>query len=332
MQRRARARGGRRTRAARRLAARLAGLAALALLAACAPPRDAGRSRPEAVRATRFEQRELRVLGLRLRYVDEGPSAGPRDLRRPAVLVIPGHTARIEGFDEMIPALARRHRVLVLDLPGSGYSEKPERDYTLRFYEDVLVAFLDSVGAPQAHLVGGSLGGNLVLRLGHRFPDRFPRLVAWAPAGAWEAHPWVAAGMRGLGGFALFWPTVWVQSRYWYADDWPGRDAALAETFAYYDEVMGPGFLRMYWGIAADQVAQSLFTIAPEIAQPTLLCWGDLDDGANMGEGVARLHRLLPHSKLRVFPGARHSLESEIPGPLGEAVDEFLRRPATLLP
>ena len=130
----------------------------------------------------------------------------------------------------------------------------------------------------------------------------------------------------------LFWPTVWVQSRYWYSDDFPRRAAALAETFAYYREVMCPGFIRMYWGMAADQVSHSLFDIAPEIKQPVLLMWGDRDNGANMGAGVARLHHLLPHNELRVFPGARHSLEAEIPTELAGVIDEFVSRPATSLP
>jgi len=77
---------------------------------------------------------------------------------------------------------------------------------------------------------------------------------------------------------------------------------------------------------------RSLFDIAPEIRQPTLLGWGDRDNGANMGEGVARLHQLLPHSQLLVFRNARHSLASEVPEPLAAAIAEFLSRPASRLP
>jgi len=307
-------------------------LAVPLLLTACprsAEP-DPPPTRPLAVRTTPFAQRDLRVLGHRVRYIDEGPTQ-PR--RRDRVLVlIPGHTSRIEEYDGLVPTLARHHRVLVLDYPGSGYADKPDRPYDLRFYEEVTLAFLDALGVERAVPVGGSLGGNLVLRLGHRAPERFPRLVAWAPGSAWEARPGIERVMRAAGGRLLFWPTVWIQSRFWYGRDWPGREAALADTFAYYEEVLGPGFVRMYWDMAADQVGRSLFEIAPAIAQPTLLMWGDRDDGANMGEGVARLHALLPHDELRVFPGARHSLAAEIPQPLADTIDEFLRRSEALLP
>lgn len=263
------------------------------------------------------------IDGIRLRHLDVPPSSGAAD--GPPLLVIPGHTARIEGFVELVPLLARRRRVLVVDLPGSGESAKPERRYDLRLYEDVLVGYLDHLGIDRAVPVGGSLGGNLVLRLGHRFPERFERLVLWAPGSAWEAKPALAAVTDRLLastalGRALFWPSVRIQSRFWYDAGFPQRQAHLDETFAYYRRVMCPGFVQMYWGMAADQLRRSLFDLAPEIAQPTLLMWGDRDHGANMGAGVARLHELLPNSRLHVFPGRRHSLEAECPAELADAI------------
>jgi len=114
--------------------------------------------------------------------------------------------ARIEGFDAVVPVLAAEHRVLVLDLPGSGYSDKPVLRYDLRLYEDALVGFLDALGVERAVPVGGSLGGNLVLRLGHRFPDRFERLVVWAPGSAWPARPRIARLVRRSFGRRLLHP------------------------------------------------------------------------------------------------------------------------------
>jgi pimeloyl-ACP methyl ester carboxylesterase len=285
------------------------------------------------VRTTPFPTREANLLGLRIRYVEVGPTAAgaDRDAELP-LLLIPGHTSRIEEYDGIVPALAARRRVVVLDYPGSGWSEKPDRAYSLALYEDVSLALLDALGMTRAHLAGGSLGGNLVLRLAHREPARFERIAPWAPGGAWRANARLGRAFRALRSRALFWPIVWIQSRYWYGKDWPGRDAALADTFAYYRAVFSTGFVRMYFEMAADQVERSLFPIAPAIPHPTWLGWGDQDHGANMGAGVSRLAKLLPRCELRVFPGARHSLAAEIPGPLGDAIDEFLTRPAAALP
>jgi pimeloyl-ACP methyl ester carboxylesterase len=277
------------------------------------------------VRSTPFPQRDAQVLGLRVRYIDVGPTQAPA-AGAPALLLIPGHTSRIEEYDGLVPVLARRHRVVVLDYPGSGYAEKPDRAYSLALYEDVSTRLLDVLGIGAAYLAGGSLGGNLVLRLGHRHPDRFPRLAPWAPGSAWRPQPRIGRAMRALRRTPLFWPIVWIQSRYWYGPTWPGRGAALAETFAYYREVMEPGFVRMYFEMAADQVERTLFELAPQIQQPVWLGWGDQDDGANMGAGVAKLAKRMPHSELKVFPGARHSLAAEVPDALAASIDEFLTR------
>lgn len=278
-------------------------------------------SRPRSATATSHEQRDVTVNGLRIRYVDVRPS----EERDSPVLLIHGHGSRLEEYEELVPHLATRRRVLVPDLPGSGYSDKPDRRYDLAFFEDTLLGFLDAAGVERAHLAGGSLGGNLVLRLGHREPERFGRLAAWAPASAWERmHGWALFGhlMKHLR--FMFWPSLWVQSRFWYSKSWQGRHRALAEAWTYFREVYGPGFHRMYWEIGADQARTSLFPHAHRIEHETYLAYGDQDKALGMDRGVQRLATLLPRALLRCFRGARHSLANEIPEVLGGEVDAFL--------
>lgn len=280
-------------------------------------------ARPRAATVTAHPQRDTVVHGLRLRFID----VRPREESDIPVLLIHGHSSRLEEYEELVPHLARRRRVLVPDLPGSGYSDKPDRRYDLALLEDSLLGFLDAVGVERCHLAGGSLGGNLVLRLGRRQGDRFGRLAAWAPAGVWERmHHWAFFGrvMKHLR--FMFWPSIWVQSRFWYSPSWPGRHKALADVWAYYREVYGPGFHRMYWEIGVDQALSSLFPHAARIEHATYLAYGDQDKALGMDRGVQRLAKLLPKAVLRCFAGARHSLANEIPELLGGEVDAFLAR------
>ncbi|MDQ3034724.1 MAG: alpha/beta hydrolase [Myxococcota bacterium] len=264
----------------------------------------------------------MEVLGVRTRYVDVRAT----DEEGPPLLLVHGHASRIEEYDALVPLLAPRRRVIVVDLPGCGLADKPaDREYTLARYQEFLLAFLDQLGAKTAHVAGGSLGGNLALRLGADHPERFTRLAVWAPAGAWRPmRGWMmfAKTMRRLPSF--FWPSMWVQSRFWYSRSWPGRDAALEDAFRYYREVSGPGFFRMYWDVGHDQASTSLFDHVGRITQPVFLGWGDRDHALGMGVGVAALAKMIPTARLHVFPGASHSLANERVQELGQVVDAFL--------
>jgi pimeloyl-ACP methyl ester carboxylesterase len=277
---------------------------------------------PRAVPCTHHPEKHVTVLdGIRLRYVDVGVQNG-----EPPLLLLHGLASRIEEYEDLISALEpSRRRIVALDLPGNGYSDKPARKYSLELMEDASLALLDHLDIRRANVAGGSLGGNLTLRLGLRQPERFGKLAAWAPAGAWEPHRIWPRLLRFLPWRLLFWHVLKLQSRFWYHPKWPGRQAALDGAFRHYREVYCEGFLRMYCDLGFEQVTTSLFPVAGKIRQPTLLGWGDQDNGLDMGTGVKRLLKIIPNARLVVFPDARHSLANEVPGPLAKSIDGFLK-------
>lgn len=73
--------------------------------------------------------------------------------------------------------------VHAVDLPGHGSSTKDVGGGSLRELADVVVGFLDAVGAPAAHLVGHSMGGAVVAATAALVPDRVRSLTLVAPAG-----------------------------------------------------------------------------------------------------------------------------------------------------
>src|SRR5271155_629642 len=89
--------------------------------------------RPERVSATKHPQLDATVLGdVRLRYVDVPPTRE----EAPPLVLLHGLASRIEEYEGIIDPLRSRRRVIVMDLPGNGYSDKPVRSYTLSFLED----------------------------------------------------------------------------------------------------------------------------------------------------------------------------------------------------
>ena len=150
----------------------------------------------------------------RRRPPPDAPTVVPGD--HDVLLFIHGHSSRAEEASDLAPRLVDRAReqgrrlaVIAVDLPCNGYSGTidhervaPSADSAyntgypvLDFIEEFIVQFVERLGARgimdpsgMAGVIGGSLGGNMALRLSRRDFGRFPWLaqaVAWSPASTW---------------------------------------------------------------------------------------------------------------------------------------------------
>ncbi len=105
----------------------------------------------------------------------------------PAVVALHGLGATKGSFIPTVAALADRFRVIALDLPGFGDSDKPiGASYDARFFARAVVDLLDALEIERAHLIGNSLGGRMALEVGLEHPERVDRLVLLAPSLAWR--------------------------------------------------------------------------------------------------------------------------------------------------
>ncbi|HXW58658.1 MAG TPA: alpha/beta fold hydrolase [Solirubrobacteraceae bacterium] len=105
------------------------------------------------------------------------------------VLALHGLGGTKGSFLPTVAALADRDRfrVIALDLPGFGDSDKPIRaSYDARYFADSVVDLLDALELERAHLIGNSLGGRVALETALCYPDRVGRLALLAPSLAWR--------------------------------------------------------------------------------------------------------------------------------------------------
>ncbi len=113
----------------------------------------------------------------------------------PPVIAIHGLGATKASFLATVAALADRHRVIAIDLPGFGDSDKPVgAPYDARWFATAIVQLLDALELDRADLIGNSLGGRVALEVGLRAPERLQRLALLAPSMAWRRkRPWAPA-------------------------------------------------------------------------------------------------------------------------------------------
>jgi pimeloyl-ACP methyl ester carboxylesterase len=115
----------------------------------------------------------------------------------PPVLAIHGLGGTKGSFLFTVAALADRFRVVAVDLPGFGDSDKPiGAAYDPRFFAEAMIDLLDALELDRADLIGNSLGGRVALELALRAPERVGRLALLAPSLAWRQRRRWAPALR----------------------------------------------------------------------------------------------------------------------------------------
>lgn len=90
------------------------------------------------------------------------------------------------SFLPTVAALAGRYRVVAMDFPGFGESDKPiGAAYDAEWFARSAFHTLDALGVDEAHVVGNSMGGRVAIEAGLMHRDRVRGLVLLSPALAW---------------------------------------------------------------------------------------------------------------------------------------------------
>jgi non-heme chloroperoxidase len=96
----------------------------------------------------------------------------------PPVVLIAGFGLSHEVWDGEVRELAAAgHRVVCIDLRGTGRSDKPVGDYSVARLAADVEAVLDALDVRDVTLVGWSFGGQIALALTATAPQRIRRLV-----------------------------------------------------------------------------------------------------------------------------------------------------------
>jgi pimeloyl-ACP methyl ester carboxylesterase len=268
---------------------------------------------------TPFVAHYVRVNGTDIRYIDAG-SGTP-------VIFLHGLGASIYSWRKnLVPIQSAGFRVIAFDNRGFGFSDKPAHGYSNADYEDLLIAFMDSLRLPDAVLVGHSMGGAIAAQCAATDPGRVRGLVLIDAAGFGVREPWV---LRIFG-----WPVVgrlvsglrsrWMIERILkstYAD--PGK-VRREDVDQYYAPQAEADFGRALRGVLHEFRFDALPGRLASVQIPTLVLWGERDEWipVQLGRAIASE---LPRVAFLSVPNAGHALPEEAPGEVNRLVIAFLR-------
>jgi 4,5:9,10-diseco-3-hydroxy-5,9,17-trioxoandrosta-1(10),2-diene-4-oate hydrolase len=250
---------------------------------------------------------------LRLRVLE----AGRGDT---TLLLLHGYGESLLAWRLLLDRFTRHYRVVTLDLPGFGLSDKPDAGYDYPAYARWLGDFLLQQTRGPVVVVGHSMGGQIAAGLALDHPDRVVAAVLIDPAGAG-----INTLLTDTGGIASP-ATKWVVSAISYV--LPVHDSAwLAE----------PPDAREYEPSSDSNSARSARRVLEQfdfaalkgrfgdLKQPVLLIWGEQDPTIpfSIGQQVAErlpCRRFVPLVTL-------HRPHQSVPDTVAAEMEAFLRHP-----
>jgi pimeloyl-ACP methyl ester carboxylesterase len=123
-----------------------------------------------------FEVKEVAIPGFRVEYME----AGEGD----ALVLLHGFGGDKDHWTRVAPYLTPHFRVIAVDLPGFGESDKPrDRDYTPTDEVAYLHAIIEALGLETFHLGGNSMGGLIAAKYAAAYPTEVESLWLLAPGG-----------------------------------------------------------------------------------------------------------------------------------------------------
>lgn len=259
-------------------------------------------------------QKFTNVNGYTIRYLDYGPPDGK------TLILLHGIGASAERWSRVIPALSKYFHVIIPDIIGFGYSDKPAVEYTMEFFIDFFKVFLDNLSISKSSIIGSSFGGHVATEFAIRFNHMVEKLVLVSPAGMMKTST----------------PTL---DRYIMAALYPVyehvyeafREMAYDAESAVSEEIVMDFVNRMRLTNAKYAFMSTVLGIryAPKlngrlsnITVPTLLVWGEHDRMIPLQ--YAREYDEIPKRELVVIKNCGHTPYVEKPMMFNKIVLKFL--------
>lgn len=272
-----------------------------------------------------LEQYFVPANGIATRVVEAGEG--------PPLVFVHGTGGHLEAYSRNIGTLSSDFRVITYDMAGHGFSEKPDRPYTIDFLSDHLLGLLDALHIDKANLSGESLGGWVAAWTAAHHPDRVERLILNTP-GNIANKPETMAMVKKSSLAAVQDPSlenVRARLEWLFYDKSFVTDELVRLRQRIYSQ---PGFDRAMQNIVAvqDPEIRKDYAWSPSwcglITVPTLLLWTDHDPTGGLDEADLLL-QWIPGADLHVIKGAGHWPQWECPDEFAEVhVDFLLGRPA----
>lgn len=242
----------------------------------------------------------------------------------PPVLLVTGYSGTMESWDRrLVDGLARHHRVIVFDNAGIGRTQAVPPPLTVDAMADQTSALIRALHLGRVDVLGWSMGSMIAQALAVRHPTEVRRLALCAsypgdgtavPPSRKELNAFESGEPQKV--MAALFPAGQTAARDTYLaaiSSYPAAPPATAATLAAQRHAVDA------WWAGTDPSGRKTATIAV----PTLVADGAADV-LDPTTNSRRLARLIPGSRLRLYPDAGHAFLFQESGPFLRLLEAFL--------
>jgi pimeloyl-ACP methyl ester carboxylesterase len=268
--------------------------------------------------------RFITVDGIRLHYVDRGTGT--------SLVLLHGNGSMIEDFQSsgLIDLAAENYRVIAIDRPGFGHSNRPRNTvWTPEAQADLVAAALKKIGVPRAIILGHSWGTLVALALAVKYPKQVQALVLasgyYYPSARADVVMLSPPAIPLIGDILshtispllsrLMWPLL--LRKIFGPSPVPEKFKGFPEEMAVRPSQIRASAAESALMIPSARILEQQYRL---LQMPVAILAG-AEDRLIESEQSAHLHRDIPHSTLRCVPGTGHMVHQRATGEIITAID-----------
>lgn len=243
--------------------------------------------------------RYIEISGRKVYYEEYGQGE--------SILMLHGGPGSIANFSKVIPTLSKNYRVIAMDSPGQGHSERV-KNVSYQVLAENASAFLDKLGIKKCYVVGWSDGACTTLLLAANRPDVVTKIF-------------VSGGFSTIDGFTdkakTFWSTITPEI---VEQSWGGWHIRYQKQYPENDWKTLIQDIRNMVNEKNYITDEKLKSINSKV----LLAFGDRDFYTM--EHIDHLFKTIPGAELMIVPGTGHSTFDQQPEIMTQAIENFFKK------
>jgi 2-hydroxy-6-oxonona-2,4-dienedioate hydrolase len=248
-------------------------------------------------------QRETYIDGQRGRYFTRIYQSKPMEEQQETIVLVHGLGLSGTYMHLLAKELQHDYLVLVPDMPGFGYSNKPQHVLNIQELGEALHDWSHSAHVKKAWYLGNSTGCQIITDLAFHYPDRVKGIILQGPT--------IDPSMRRKG------KQIWK-----FLQNSSGEPSS--QMLNMMKDYSLSGIKRVTKTLDFSMIYKTE-DFLPMINLPALVVRGDKDEIVSH-EWATRAASLLPKGQYKVIPGAAHTIPWAMPKQLAALTIEFIEK------